>query len=89
MWDWGDGEKSDWLGPYESGETIESSHIWNKQGIHKIRVKAKDVYDCESKWSDPLAFNAPKNKHNFKTPFLKFLKEHPLIYQLIQRFLQT
>ena len=89
MWDWGDGENSDWLGPYESGETVESSHIWNKQGIHRIRVKAKDVYDCESDWSDPLSVSMPKNKPYINTPFLNFLQEHPLIYQLIQRFLHV
>jgi hypothetical protein len=75
-WDWGDGEFSDWIGPNESGEVVESSHTWSRQGIHKVRVKAKDIYDCESVWSDPLSVNIPRYKI-FDSDFnlLKFLLE--------------
>jgi len=50
--DWGDGNDSDWLGPYDSGATVTASHIWNERGTYEIRVKAKDVYDEESGWSE-------------------------------------
>jgi len=62
LWDWGDDTFSDWLGPYESGETTEASHVWTEQGSYGIRVKAKDVYDCESPWSDPLPVTMPVNQ---------------------------
>jgi len=57
-WDWGDGEESDWLGPYESGATCAATHNWSDGG-YNIRVKAKDIYDAESEWSDPLHITMP------------------------------
>jgi len=53
MWNWGDGYFSDWLGPYNSGETICASHAWSEEGVYEIKVKLKDQYGSESEWSDP------------------------------------
>ncbi|KYK34652.1 MAG: hypothetical protein AYK22_05025 [Thermoplasmatales archaeon SG8-52-3] len=52
--DWGDDTYSNWLGPINSGETIDASKIWYKQGIYEIRVKAKDINNRFSGWSEPL-----------------------------------
>jgi len=52
MWDWGNGETSDWFGPYNSGETVEASNAWDAVGVYDIRVKAKDINGGESDWSD-------------------------------------
>ncbi len=60
--DWGDGSNSGWLGPFDSGEEIEISHTWEKEGDFEIKVKAKDIYGLESEWSDPLSISVPKNK---------------------------
>ena len=60
MFDWGDGTTSDWLGPYNSGETIEASHSWDKNGTYSIMVKVKDIHYSESNWSDPLPVSMPK-----------------------------
>jgi len=54
LFDWDDGNDSGWLGPYNSGDTVEASHAWDDEGIYDVRVKAKDVHDVESRWSDPL-----------------------------------
>ena len=62
LWDWGNGEYSDWLGPYKSGEVIETSHIWENQGSKNVKVKAKDIYDCESDWSNGLRVNIPRER---------------------------
>lgn len=51
--DWGDGNDSGWIGPYESGEEIAVAHTWNERGTYEIRAKAKDVYIVESDWSEP------------------------------------
>jgi hypothetical protein len=61
-WDWGDGSSSDWIGPYNSGEEITLSHIWNKRGDYSIKVKAKDDEGFESLWSDPLVTSMPRNQ---------------------------
>jgi len=60
IWDWGDGSYSDPMGPFNSGETCEASHTWEKKGNYNIRVKVKDINDKESEWSDPLPVSMPK-----------------------------
>jgi len=52
MWDWGDGNFSDWLGPHESGEIATTNYTWTKGGNHTIKVKAKDSQHEESDWSE-------------------------------------
>jgi len=90
--DWGDGSYSGWMGPYASGEMGSASHKWDNKGSYEIKVKAKDEHGDESDWSDPLSVRMPKNKQYINTPFLNFLQNflenHPLIYQLLQRFLR-
>jgi hypothetical protein len=48
--DWGDGQVDEWVGPYNSSEIAEITHIWDTKGIYTIKAKAKDVYDMESDW---------------------------------------
>jgi len=69
MWDWGDGNFSEWMGAYNSGDICEASYTWDKKGTYSIRVKAKDVFDEESDWSDPLKMRVPKS-----FPFIDFLE---------------
>ena len=54
QWDWGDGNISEWSGPYLSGEIVNASHSWASTGIYELRVKLKDQYDAESNWSEPF-----------------------------------
>jgi len=82
LFDWDDGKYSGWIGPYTSGETAETSHIWTEKRDYNIKVKAKDVYGLESEWSDPLAISMPKNKPYFDTPFYHFLQKNPYLFQL-------
>ncbi|RLI61393.1 MAG: hypothetical protein DRO67_08050, partial [Candidatus Asgardarchaeum californiense] len=60
---WGDGTESDWLGPFNSGEGVEESHIWSSRGTFKIKVKAKDINGEESGWSDPLPVSIAKGRN--------------------------
>ncbi len=57
LFDWGDNTTSEWLGPYDSGNTVNAAHTWNDKGDYEIKVKAKDINDSESKWSDPHSIN--------------------------------
>ncbi|UCF13361.1 MAG: PKD domain-containing protein [Thermoplasmatales archaeon] len=50
MFDWGDGNDSGWVGPYNSGQTGDASHVWEAVGDYPVKVKAKDDYG-ESNWS--------------------------------------
>ena len=80
--DWGDGNISDWLGPYNSGVTQDFSHMWKSEGSYIIRVKAKDVNDLESDWGT-LEVSMPKQKP-FQFFIEQFLEIHPIIYQILQ-----
>lgn len=52
MFDFGNDEFSEWIGPFESGEAATYNHIWYTYGEDfSYRVKAKDEYDDETDWS--------------------------------------
>ena len=53
-WDWGDGSFTDWLGPYDSGVTVEADHEWTTGGEYMVKVKAKDCIGTEGSWSESL-----------------------------------
>jgi hypothetical protein len=55
MWDWGN-EQSGWLGPYNSGETVEGYHTWSAEDTYNVRVKVKDATELESNWSEVSPF---------------------------------
>ena len=59
--DWDDGEMSEWLGPYQSGDLCSATHTWKKRGNYEIKVKAKDQNGAESDWSESLSISMPKN----------------------------
>jgi hypothetical protein len=57
QWDWDDGTYSDWYGPYSSGQTACCDHAWSDIGMYCIRVRAKDIENVESGWSEPFCIN--------------------------------
>jgi len=61
QFDWDDGTYSDWVGPYDSGETASASHIWNAPNTYSITVKAKDVFGEESDWSNSFTVTISNN----------------------------
>jgi hypothetical protein len=72
MFDWGNGEFSEWEGPYNSGETGSSTHLWLELGEYNIKVQAKDKWGQISEWSDVTAFpiveNTPPDKPTITGP---------------------
>ena len=48
--EWGDGDITDWSGPYNSGEEVPVKHIYETKGTYTIRVKARDELNAESDW---------------------------------------
>jgi len=83
-WRWGDGSSSELLGPYNSGEICEGSHIWDEKDDYEIKVKAEDIYGAESDWSK-LEISMPKNKV-ISSPFIKFLENHPRLFPILRYF---
>ncbi len=48
--DWGDGQTSEWIGPYNSGAIATVTHEWAEEGDYTIQAKAKDTFGVESGW---------------------------------------
>ncbi len=54
---WGDGNESDWLGPYYSEISMNLNHSWTNTGSYEITFKCRGPWKFESIWSDPLTVN--------------------------------
>ena len=87
LFDWGNGEFSEWIGPLPSGDNVEASYTWAGEGTYEIRVLAKDDHGVESEWSDPLVVSMPKNKA-INRPFFNFFESHPNLFPLLRELLQ-
>jgi hypothetical protein len=88
LWDWGDGNTTRWLGPYNSGVIINMTHKWTIKGSYSIKVKAKDIYGIQSSWSDPLPITMPYsfNKpipHLLELLFQRFPNAFPILRHLV------
>ena len=64
--DWGDGNQSDWLGPFNPGNPIQVCHTWLHAGIYYITAKAKDEGGIEGSWSDPFEITIVENQAPLK-----------------------
>jgi hypothetical protein len=92
--DWGDGTNTGWMGPYFSGQTANTAHVWSLTGTYTIKVKAKDDPDgngdcsdgMESSWGT-LTISMPKNKPYINPLFSRFLENHPHMFPLLRRLL--
>jgi len=73
LFDWGDGTDSGWIGPYNYGEEASAKHTWSSKGTYNVKVKARDEFEAESVWSDPLAVSMPKIKQKDDTILLKII----------------
>jgi hypothetical protein len=69
QWNWGDGNISDWLGPYEFGEHTVTTHRWAENGSYDIKVRAKDTLDKQSGWSSVYQISI--------TPQIEFMNLKP------------
>ena len=84
MWDWGDGNFSDWLGPFASAETSTATYSWNEKGTYAVQVKAKDIYGKESEWSDPLEVIMPKSHALWN----RLERNFPNVFAFLQKILE-
>ena len=80
MWDWGDGNFSDWLGPFDSGVSATAQKSWATKGTYSVRVKARDVYGNESSWSEPLSVAMPRNQNIFISFFSRLKQWFPYLF---------
>ncbi|MBN1280764.1 MAG: right-handed parallel beta-helix repeat-containing protein [Candidatus Thermoplasmatota archaeon] len=74
QWDWGDGNISDWLGPYNSGEPIITNHSWANYSSYEVLARAKDVNGSEGNWSKPhvISIASQLELSNIKRGYIYF-----------------
>jgi len=83
LWNWGDGNSTEWLGPYTSGEEICAYYVWNYKGMYVVSVYLKDQH--EEVVNASLAITIPRNK-TFETIITKFLVKYPALLKILQIF---
>jgi len=83
--DWGDGNDSGWIGPFNPGEKILVGYSWIKEGEYLIKAKAKDIHNAESEWSVHCIFKAPKNKQLKFVFFYYWLDNYPLLQRVLNK----
>lgn len=71
--DWGDGTTTEWVGPYNSGETFIVTHSWSEKGTYIVKAKVKDEHGAESAWAT-MDVKMPANV-GITLPFLHCLFE--------------
>jgi hypothetical protein len=89
QWDWGDGNVSEWFGPYEFGERTTATHQWEENGSYEIKVRAKDETGKQSGWSSAynVTIASQIQLSNCKSGYLYFVfltfdKTYGYIYSL-------
>ncbi|HIH28787.1 MAG TPA: hypothetical protein HA260_03180, partial [Thermoplasmata archaeon] len=85
--EWGDSSNSGWIGPFQSGESVNVSHSWTTRGTYTIKAKAKDMQNAESDWGS-LSIKMPMGSSErtmlFMHFFDKFFERFPSAFPLLQ-----
>jgi predicted acyl esterase len=84
--DWGDGDNTGWLGPYNSGEEITLTHTWHSEAKFTIKAKAMDINEDESEWSYHQ-FSTPKFKGSNNSILLWLSERFPILFAVLQQIL--
>jgi YVTN family beta-propeller protein len=61
QFDWGTGNNSSWSDFINSGDTITITHSWDDTGHYNICVRAMDIKEKVSRWSDTYTVNIVTN----------------------------
>jgi rhodanese-related sulfurtransferase len=67
---WSDNSTEEWIGPYNTSESVMITHNWTVEGTYLIQAKVRDKYGDESNWST-FEVTMPKNK-SFNIPNILF-----------------
>jgi len=87
LFNFGDGTDSGWLGPFHNNSIGTIRHSWTSEGSYEVKVKAKDLFNAESEWSDPLSVSMPKTRQYINMPFLRFLEQHTHMFPLLRQLM--
>ncbi|KYK27569.1 hypothetical protein AYK20_02245 [Thermoplasmatales archaeon SG8-52-1] len=84
-WDWEDGG-TDWLGPFNSNETVEINITFYYNTIYTLRVIVKDSNHARSDWTE-LEVRVPRYKTIPSSLISRFLEQFPNSFPMIRQLL--
>ena len=90
IWNFSDSnELIETLMPLDSGEICKLNHTFTEKGEYTLRVKARDIYNAESEWSEPLEISIPKTKiYNPLQYLLRLLEHFPLFEKILNQIVE-
>lgn len=83
---WGDGNVSDWFGPFESNDIITRNHTWQEKGTYTIEARAKDVYGYIGAWGT-LIVTMPLDVVSSNTLLLNKVNQSPNAFPSLRQLL--
>jgi outer membrane protein assembly factor BamB len=85
--DWGDDSIIDWIGPYDSGESITVNHSWSDKETYTIKARAKDIDNLWGPWGE-LEVTMPRSYETPQFLFIHWLLERfPHAFPILRYFL--
>jgi outer membrane protein assembly factor BamB len=81
---WDGAGKTDWLGPFDSNETVEYKVTYKEYGYYPIEVIVQDSHYARSDWAR-LDVTVSRDKTIASSVLLKFLEQFPLLKTLLLR----
>jgi len=81
---WGDGDNTGWIGPFQSSMYVNVNHTWESKDTYTIKAKARDVNGYESEWST-LKVIIPKVYIN--SPIVELLMKIVKCFSLFEKIL--
>jgi hypothetical protein len=83
LWvDWGDGDNTNWIGPYSSDVQVKLSHSWNETGKYVIKAKLQDICYDEGAWGT-LEVTMPRNRAMTNLLLMRFLEQFQILHRLL------
>jgi choloylglycine hydrolase len=85
LFDWGDYSNSNWIKTSSDSNKVYASHNWLEEGVYEIKVKTKDIFGCESNWSNPIEVSMPKTRSisEFNPWLLRLIQRFPILESLL------
>ncbi|UCF49984.1 MAG: right-handed parallel beta-helix repeat-containing protein [Thermoplasmatales archaeon] len=87
LWvDWGDGDSTGWIGPYQGGGSVKHSHIWNETGTYMMKAKVRD-FCGESEWAE-FEVEIPRIRTEVSSLFFRLIERFSTIFPKLRYLLR-
>jgi hypothetical protein len=80
--DWGDGDTTGWIGPFESNYVVTRGHIWDTKGSYIIKARSKDIFDDNSDWTE-FEITIPRHRAKINLWYEWFSERFPILEKIL------